>query len=233
VRSCSPRNFSLSREGQVTDRYAKAMELLGSGKLDVCIGGIYALERIALDSAKDHPTVMEVLTAFVRVHSQEGVAESRTRPDIQAAVTVIGRRDSKNDLWWPASRDGLGRPGHIEDTGRINLSRAVLPGAILVDANLHRAYLMGVKLTNADLSLASFVFADLTDADLTGADLSRANLFGANLTGANLSRANLTGAVLTNAHLTDVRWPSDFRVPEGWQLDTGTGLLKADAARSS
>jgi hypothetical protein len=37
----------------------------------VRIGGIYALERIARDSAIDHPTVMEVLAAFIREHSQE------------------------------------------------------------------------------------------------------------------------------------------------------------------
>ena len=55
------RNFTLSREGQVTDRYTKAIEQLGSDKLDVRIGGIYALERVARDSAKDHPTIMEVL----------------------------------------------------------------------------------------------------------------------------------------------------------------------------
>ena len=65
------RNFILSREGQVTDRYTKAIEQLGSDKLDVRIGGIYALERVARDSAKDHPTVMEVLTAFIREHSRE------------------------------------------------------------------------------------------------------------------------------------------------------------------
>ena len=65
------RTFGLSREGQVTDRYAKAIEQLGSDKLDVRIGGIYALERVARDSARDHPTVMEVLTAFVREHSRE------------------------------------------------------------------------------------------------------------------------------------------------------------------
>ena len=65
------RNFTLSREGQVTDRYTKAIEQLGSDKLDVRIGGIYALERVARDSARDHPTVMEVLTAFIREHSRE------------------------------------------------------------------------------------------------------------------------------------------------------------------
>jgi hypothetical protein len=91
------RNFILSREGQVTDRYTKAIEQLGSDKLDVRIGGIYALERVARDSAKDHPTVMEVLTAFIREHSREqwppsdaGRPEQRlTRPDIRVAVTVV------------------------------------------------------------------------------------------------------------------------------------------------
>ena len=46
------RNFTLSREGQVTDRYTRAIEQLGSDKLDVRIGGIYALERVARDSPK-------------------------------------------------------------------------------------------------------------------------------------------------------------------------------------
>src|ERR1700733_5599446 len=44
------RNFTLSREGQVTDRYTKAIEQLGSEQISVRIGGIYALERIARDS---------------------------------------------------------------------------------------------------------------------------------------------------------------------------------------
>lgn len=51
---------------RVTDRYTKSIEQLGSDKLDVRIGGVYALERIARDSSRDHPTVMEVLSAFIR-----------------------------------------------------------------------------------------------------------------------------------------------------------------------
>jgi hypothetical protein len=65
----------------------------------VRIGGIYALERIARDSAPDHPTVTEVLAAFVRDHSPEQwplpavheagakPPERTTRPDIQVVVT--------------------------------------------------------------------------------------------------------------------------------------------------
>jgi hypothetical protein len=65
------RTHELTEQGQVTDRYTKAIEQRGSEKLDVRIGGIYALERVARDSARDHPTVMEVLTAFIREHSHE------------------------------------------------------------------------------------------------------------------------------------------------------------------
>lgn len=45
------RTVQVSEQGQVTDRYAKAIEQLGSGPLDVRIGAIYSLERIARDSA--------------------------------------------------------------------------------------------------------------------------------------------------------------------------------------
>ena len=55
----------------MTDRCAKAIEQLGWDKLDVRVGGICAIERVARDSARDHLTVMEVLTAFIREHSHE------------------------------------------------------------------------------------------------------------------------------------------------------------------
>jgi hypothetical protein len=101
------RTHELTEQGQVTDRYTKAIEQLGSEKLDVRIGGIYALERIARDSVRDHPTVMEVLTAFIREHSREPwpppddggqEPERSTRPDVQAALTVIGRRSTEHDI---------------------------------------------------------------------------------------------------------------------------------------
>jgi hypothetical protein len=58
--------LQVAEQGQLTERYTKAIEQLGSDKLDVRLGGIYALERIAADSERDHPTVVEVLSAFVR-----------------------------------------------------------------------------------------------------------------------------------------------------------------------
>ena len=102
------RNFTLSREGQVTDRYTKAIEQLGSDKLDVRIGGIYALERVARDSAKRppdrdggahrvHPRALTRAVAAARSR-RPGATERSTRPDVQAAITVIGRRDAERDI---------------------------------------------------------------------------------------------------------------------------------------
>ena len=201
------RNFSLARQGQVTDRYTKAIEQLGSSKeLDVRIGGIYALERIARDSARDQPTVMEVLAAFIRGHSSEqwppagpGVApgavrpERATRPDVQAAVTVIGRRNPRHDRQTVDLRS-------VVLTGA-TLTGADLTGADLTGADLTGADLTGADLTRADLTGAKLTGAKLTDAKLAGAQLTRAVLAGAKLTRADLTRAELLGAELLGADL--------------------------------
>jgi uncharacterized protein YjbI with pentapeptide repeats len=213
------RNFTLSRrtlelteQGQATERYTRAVEQLGSDKLDVRIGGIYALERVARDSARDHPTVAEVLTAFIREHSHDqwpppeassrmawatrgrfrvrGRAQERsTRPDVQAALTVVGRRDQELDI----------RP---IDLARANLTTADLTRASLPDADLTDADLIDADLTRADLTDADLTDTDLTRANLSGANLTSASLPDADLTGANLATANLTRAILTGAMLT-------------------------------
>src|SRR5271166_1115774 len=249
----SRRTLELTEQGQVTDRYTKAIEQLGSDKLDVRIGGIYALERVARDSPRDHPTVMEVLTAFIREHSREpwppsdpgGQERERwTRPDVQAAVTVVGRRDRERDI--PDRRIDLAgaRLTGVDLTGAdltgarlagVDLTGARLPRARLTGADLTRARLTGavrlLPLIGADLipadARADASAMDLTGADLTGARLTGADLTGARLTGASLHRARLDRTRLDSANLTDVRWPSDAPVPEGWKLDTGSGRLVA------
>ena len=257
------RNFTLSREGQVTDRYTKAIEQLGSDKLDVRIGGIYALERIAGDSAKDHPTVMEVLTAFVREHSREpwpppepmATEPKRSiRPDVQAALTVIGRRDVTRDM----RRIDLIRADLTDaDLRGVDLTGADLNNAFLNDAHLRRAHLRRAELWDAHLNGARFQDADLTGASLNGARARSAVFTGADLTGAllrstvftgahlkgaklvqadladaDLTGADLSGADLSGADLTGARWPADAPVPEGWRLDIRSGRLTADGADS-
>lgn len=68
------RTLQVNREGQITERFTRAIDQLGnmdnSGnpRLEIRLGGIYALERIDKESPERayHGTVMEVLTAYVR-----------------------------------------------------------------------------------------------------------------------------------------------------------------------
>jgi len=61
------KRIEVSREDQITERFTRAIEQLGNEEsMAVRLGGIYALERIAKDSEKDHWIAMEVLTAYVR-----------------------------------------------------------------------------------------------------------------------------------------------------------------------
>lgn len=176
------RNAHTVREGHITDRYTKAIEQLGSDKVDIRLGGIYALERIARDSARDHATVMDVLAAFIREHSRDVDKKAQKkmdwpgpgiRTDIQAALTVICRRAVINDRLNAA----------------IDLSGANISGANLVDARLLNSYLAGADLSGADLTNANLLNAYLADANLASANLTHTNMDGANLTGANLDGA--------------------------------------------
>jgi Pentapeptide repeats (8 copies) len=191
----------VTEQGQITDRYTKAIEQLGSDRHDVRLGGIYALERIAVDSPRDHATVVEVLGAFVREHSEHSDPQIRalSTTEVEAAATVLGRLPdrlpnlSRGDLRWA------------------NLGRAGLKGANLRKANLAGANLWMADLTSANLVEADLFGANLKNAKLGDANLERANLEGAefsegtNLNGTNLAGATLKGVDLLEVDLTTVR----------------------------
>lgn len=60
------RQVQVNREGQLTDRLTKAIDQLGGDKVEVRVGAIYTLERLAKNSEQDRTPVAEILTAFVR-----------------------------------------------------------------------------------------------------------------------------------------------------------------------
>ncbi|WP_219506034.1 pentapeptide repeat-containing protein [Nonomuraea ceibae] len=228
----------VAEQSQITDRYTKAVEQLGSTKLDVRLGGMYALERLAQDSPRDHQTVYDVLAAFVREHDLEPNLTGKDLPlppatDIQAALTIISRQD--------------GTPVHMPDLAGIRTPLTNLRGARLVSANLtggdlsfarltladlRGARLVSVNLTGADLSFARLTLADLGDArlvsanlshmDLSHTDLTSANLTDADLTGANLTGANLINADLTGANLTAIRGVTESEIRTVAKIDKTT-----------
>ncbi|WP_330481421.1 pentapeptide repeat-containing protein [Streptomyces sp. NBC_00724] len=200
----------LTREGQVTDRYVEAIKLLSSNHLTQRLGGIYSLERIMRDSEKDHPTVVEVLAAFIRTApepkyqetpaadaraSRDSLESQKPTEDVQAALTVLGRRPSLGEA--KVQRVDL-RDTNLEGS---NLQDADLRCADIRGANLQRADLRGANLQKADLRDANLQRASLDEVDLRNADLQTANLAGASLQNADLQDANLWGTDFRNARL--------------------------------
>jgi len=194
-------SYRLNREGQVTERFTRAIDQLGSEKLEVRLGGIYALERIARDSRRDHWPIMEVLTTFVRQHAplREDRDSHTTTPmkaDVQAALTVLARRETRHE------KAGQVLNLRLTDLAFAQLDDADLQHGDLSFSRLYEASLPGAKLNHATLSAASLFGAQLQGADLQDADL-RANLFNADLEGATLRGANLDSADLRTANLKD------------------------------
>jgi uncharacterized protein YjbI with pentapeptide repeats len=192
------RALELTERGQITDRFTKAVEQVADDKLDVRLGGIYALERIAVDAESYYEPIMEILTTFLRENST-GVGASGSRrppPDLLAVARVLGRR-----------------PAHYWLHGReLDLAGVDLANANLWNAHLERAVLRNARLDGTFLDGAFLQHADLTEASLRGA-----HLCGTHLGGAKFYRARLDGA--------DLRF-TDLSETEGLEPDQlGTAIM--------
>jgi hypothetical protein len=87
-----------SHELLISNQVAKGFEQLGSDKEKVVVrlGGIYALEGVMNTSEQYHEPVLEALSAFVRdgTRTPTEIGDRPPATEIQAALTVIGRRRS-------------------------------------------------------------------------------------------------------------------------------------------
>jgi hypothetical protein len=171
--------YRLAHRGQITDRFAGAVEQLANTSAVVRMGGIYALEMVGKDETEYAQQVADVLTAFVR---DRAVSTGRVEESVQVALTILGRRD-------------------VAKAGRqIRLSGVKLRGV-----KLQRAQLQWVDLSGADLTDAVLVDANLYGASFAGAILVRTDLSSADLRASNLVGARLTDAKLFNAKLKRMR----------------------------
>jgi pentapeptide repeat protein len=237
----------LTRQGQITERFTRAIDQLAARdverkkNLEMRLGGIYALERIAKESPEDYWPVMEILTAYVREHAPRGsrAEDQSPTPDIQAILTVLGRRIpfsehdeigrislgatdlQRADLQYARLQEARLQEARLQ-VARLqgaNLYGADLKGANLYGANLQGANLQGANLYGANLQGANLQVAFLKGADLKGADLKGANLYGANLQGANLYGANLRGANVTDWQLADALSLQGATMPDGQKYE--------------
>ncbi|MEU8147616.1 pentapeptide repeat-containing protein [Nonomuraea sp. NPDC048901] len=242
-----------TQQQQITDRYTKAVESIGKDKpMEVRVGGLYALARVAKDSPPDASTIEQVVTVYTLEHDREDLERSQ---DIREPRTITP---------WHTGVDLVAalkvlRQVHLVDNGSLGLRSplrtARFMGAVWNGMDLSEAMLSEADLTGANLTSANLISADLTDAnisrvnatnvwlidanltgatfyaaDLTSAAFSDANLTGTDLTNAILADADLSGAVLTNATLTgaDLRG-ADLRGVRGVTPDKIRKQARTDA----
>ncbi|SFS44121.1 Uncharacterized protein YjbI, contains pentapeptide repeats [Sulfitobacter marinus] len=226
-----------AEEGLITDRISKAVEGLGAEKtvkdkddestkpnLEVRIGAIYALERIAQDSLRDHIQIMEILCAYIRENAplreteknpfqiwEDKAAEDADKPKMPGSGEIYtwAKKLPKPRTDIQVALEVIGRRASrqikVEREAtvrgsavgyRLDLRSTCLQGADLRELEFTRCLFNQAQLQGADL-----LMAQLQGAELNGAELQGANLYGAKLQGARLGRAQLQGAYLSAAKL--------------------------------
>jgi hypothetical protein len=205
--------IEIGRQGQLTERFIRAVEQLSNDGVSVRVGGIYALARVAKESNRDRTAVIDLLAVFVREHAPRG-GQFQTlfvQPDVQAALTVLGQTIDISDFESSRQVDlsNTHLPGAKLRRGNfycIDLSGSNLRGAQMEQAQLREARLWSAcldlaNLSGADLSYALLEEASAEDADFSEAILTSADFSQANLKGADFSDADMAGAALRGTHL--------------------------------
>jgi hypothetical protein len=205
--------LEVAGQEQASERFARALDQLGSEQLDVRLGGIYGLERIAARGAgaataaagayqppgtssddppgpgwwagQDRVQVFEILSAYVRTTSHRPPVGPAASSDLQVSQPDVH-----------AAAVALARRTVLAGDPPLDLT-----GSLLAGARLGWARLAGADLRGADLRGTS-----LQHATLAGAHLEQSLLCGTQFQGADLSGAHLAGARASTA----TSWPDGF-----------------------
>ncbi|MFD5265264.1 pentapeptide repeat-containing protein [Streptomyces sp. NPDC058335] len=177
------RNYQLTRRGQVTDRFTKALERLSSDKQYVRIGGVLALEQILHDAPDQSQDAQTVLQNFLLEHTPRAGDEwaetpepgESMAPEVQTALNALGK------------------------ASRYAALRVRLEGRSLVSLDFRRLDLMSADFNRSDLRGSDMEKAHLWGVNMNSADLRRCDMRGAVFVTASFRKAQLQYARTENA----------------------------------
>lgn len=229
-------NSKRDEKDRKLNQYARASERLSSDGMSARLGAIYELRDLSeQDLEQFHVRTMRMLCAFVRFppaetdddgDSAEDLCSRPLRPDVQAAMEVIGGRTGKHIK--PESDDG-----YMPDLRSANLVRLNLWNANLSKINFGGSRFWGAVLAKVDLSGSLLAQSDFRSpwvvenrerpqfasqpggilavsnayvndfTQLLATDLSEAKLPLANLHGSILEKSKLSNSDLAESNLAD------------------------------
>lgn len=149
----SQKELDDSQRSQRGERFAAAVEQLGSSNPTVQIAGIYGMEAISTAEPSYRFVVDETLATFLRLQAPCDPPQNKpclprvpgSDPAVQTAITVLGRAD-------PQLRGDRRLDLRKVNLSHIDLSHGNFSHAIFVDSNLSFADLTATDLRRADLS---------------------------------------------------------------------------------
>jgi hypothetical protein len=204
----SEQTFRLSERGNITDRYTRAADQLGSDKAPVRLAGLYALEQLAQDIPEQRRTIVSLVCAYLQMpHTPpedrpvRPAAEDSGPEGLDTAEQGQMKQEEKRFQKRVQQHERQVQEHRVRTTAQRILQRH-LSHTAPADVRWEERVL---DLSGACLVGAPFIETDLTEADLSGADLTQAHLERAHLNGANLIAAKLCGAEMNGAELRGAR----------------------------
>ena len=200
------RQLEAVKEQQLTDRFAKAIDQLGSDKLDVRLGALHSLSRLAINSPVDREAIASLLVQYISTRSLWQPAGNGERiisrvddvyffTDIIANSTVAARpvrelllRFRAPDIQLVLSI--LGKRFDLDDAENFHfqLQQVDLRYAVIRDGHFPESSFIGSHLEGCFAAGIHFERAGLIGTILTKGYLAGAHMEGADLLGALPSR---------------------------------------------
>lgn len=186
-------NLTYERHADGSRNYTRPVMIeVTEPNMEVRIGAIYALERIAQDSLRDHIQIMEILCAYVR--EKAPVKKVSVSKVALYKETIENVETGQFRLW---DNTNPVRPFEIRP-------RADIETALKVLGSNRKPH--WEKNQFGEPTLFNLNNSGLTGADLSHLDLSFFSFRRSDLTGASLQYAKTFGAVFSDAILDSTRF---------------------------
>jgi hypothetical protein len=193
------RTIYVSQQGQITDRFNKAIDHLGSESIPMRLGGIYAIARIAADSKRDASTIVEILASFLRGAAVNCEGDS-SPVDVQAVLKILGSAPWVSDtivdltgcMFCGIMAPNLDLSDSILNSTtfrKCHLDGARFDGSSAVASDFSLSYMRGCSFRNCDVTVAKFEQTRLRESDFVNT-----KLFGAKFAAASLLHADFSDA---------------------------------------
>ncbi|MBE9098514.1 pentapeptide repeat-containing protein [Vacuolonema iberomarrocanum] len=197
------KQLQVTLDGKITDRISQAIDHIGSKDLSIRLGGLYSLERIAIDSRRDLPNIIEIICAFIRVSSPSPFIDRRLH-------SVVTERELSKEELNKIVEEQFHRPRLTEDiqVGLQILARITQLYKIPEESHLYvTRNLFGVNVKGAilpDKANLSFFLLDNSQLDYvfaSNAVMTRSRVNNSNLRGSLLHKIDLSNSDLSGSHM--------------------------------